>query len=145
MQKLRFYDDNTRSWWEAATGEEDWRWAGLHAALRYAVPWCSAATVLCQQHFTCLAAMWPCDGATRKLCFAVILAAPAGGANVPALNDLLVPYGIAFGGGVLDGNVQVWVGAAQRLCACWNLNVFRPTVVCPSSGRPLPLALQCTH
>jgi hypothetical protein len=38
IQRLRFYDDNTRSWWEAATG----------------------------------------------------------GANVPALNDLLVPFGAAF-------------------------------------------------
>ncbi|GAB4817967.1 hypothetical protein N2152v2_005013 [Parachlorella kessleri] len=49
LAKLRFYDDNTRSWWEAATG----------------------------------------------------------GANIPALNDLLVPYGVAFGRGVLEGSVQL--------------------------------------
>jgi membrane-bound transcription factor site-1 protease len=47
IRRLRFYDDNTRSWWDAATG----------------------------------------------------------GANIPALNDLLAPFGAALGGGVLDGSV----------------------------------------
>lgn len=45
VRRLRFFDDNTRSWWEAATG----------------------------------------------------------GANVPALNDLLVPFGSAFGEGEAGG------------------------------------------
>jgi membrane-bound transcription factor site-1 protease len=49
VKKMRFYDDNTRSWWEAATG----------------------------------------------------------GANVPALNDLLKPLGIAFAGGTHDVQVKI--------------------------------------
>jgi membrane-bound transcription factor site-1 protease len=49
VKKMRFYDDNTRSWWEAATG----------------------------------------------------------GANVPALNDLLKPLGIAFAGGTHDVQVDL--------------------------------------
>ena len=49
MVKMRFFDDNTRSWWTPATG----------------------------------------------------------GSNVPALNDLLAPYGIAFGDAVLNGNFMV--------------------------------------
>ena len=49
LRNLRFYDDNTRSWWESATG----------------------------------------------------------GANIPALNDLLAPYGIAFAGGILDDTVKL--------------------------------------
>lgn len=31
----------------------------------------------------------------------------AGGANVPALNDLLAPYGIAFGDAVLEGQATI--------------------------------------
>ncbi|EFN59013.1 hypothetical protein CHLNCDRAFT_33771 [Chlorella variabilis] len=49
IQRLRFYDDNTRSWWEAATG----------------------------------------------------------GANVPALNDMLTPYGVAFESGALEVEVHI--------------------------------------
>ena len=49
VKKMRFYDDNTRSWWEAATG----------------------------------------------------------GANVPALNDLLKPLGIAFAGGTHDVQIDI--------------------------------------
>lgn len=49
MVKMRFFDDNTRSWWTPATG----------------------------------------------------------GANVPALNDLLQPFGIAFGDVILNGNFQL--------------------------------------
>ena len=32
---------------------------------------------------------------------------PAGGANVPALNDLLAPYGVAFGDAVLEGQATM--------------------------------------
>lgn len=46
---MRFFDDNTRSWWTPATG----------------------------------------------------------GANVPALNDLLAPYGLALGDAVVAGGAQV--------------------------------------
>ncbi|CAL5228891.1 g12106 [Coccomyxa viridis] len=49
MVKMRFFDDNTRSWWTPVTG----------------------------------------------------------GANVPALNDLLRPYGIAFGDAVLEGQAAL--------------------------------------
>lgn len=31
----------------------------------------------------------------------------AGGANVPALNDLLAPYGIAYGDSIVQGSLQV--------------------------------------
>ena len=31
----------------------------------------------------------------------------AGGANVPALNELLAPYGIAFGDAVLEGQIDL--------------------------------------
>eukprot|EP00887_Chlorella_sp_A99_P005260 scaffold1.g5260.t1 len=49
VAQMRFYDDNTRSWWEAATG----------------------------------------------------------GANVPALNDLLTPYGVALEAAVIDAEVTI--------------------------------------
>ena len=49
LAKMRFFDDNTRSWWTPVTG----------------------------------------------------------GANVPALNDLLQPFGIAFGSAILNGKVAV--------------------------------------
>lgn len=49
MASMRFFDDNTRSWWTPATG----------------------------------------------------------GANVPALNDLLAPHGVALGDGVLAGAVTL--------------------------------------
>ncbi|CAL8462817.1 g2351 [Coccomyxa elongata] len=49
MVKMRFFDDNTRSWWTPITG----------------------------------------------------------GANVPALNELLAPYGIAFGDAVLEGQATI--------------------------------------
>ncbi|PWA97970.1 SITE-1 protease [Artemisia annua] len=49
MVKMRFFDDNTRSWWTPVTG----------------------------------------------------------GANIPALNDLLAPFGIAFGDRILNGNFNL--------------------------------------
>ncbi|KAI3771489.1 hypothetical protein L6452_02654 [Arctium lappa] len=49
MAKMRFFDDNTRSWWTPVTG----------------------------------------------------------GANIPALNDLLAPFGIAFGDRILNGDFKV--------------------------------------
>ncbi|XP_038699806.1 subtilisin-like protease SBT6.1 isoform X2 [Tripterygium wilfordii] len=49
MVKMRFFDDNTRSWWTPITG----------------------------------------------------------GANIPALNDLLAPYGIAFGDKILNGDFSI--------------------------------------
>lgn len=55
VKKMRFYDDNTRSWWEAATG----------------------------------------------------------GANVPALNDLLKPLGAAFAGGTHDVEMEWPAGGAK--------------------------------
>lgn len=57
MKGVRFYDDNTRSWWEAATG----------------------------------------------------------GANVPALNDLLQPFGIGLGGPVLEGTMELPGGESVAL------------------------------
>ncbi|KAK9806804.1 hypothetical protein WJX72_003461 [[Myrmecia] bisecta] len=48
MVKMRFFDDNTRSWWTPVTG----------------------------------------------------------GSNIPAINDLLAPFGIAFGDAILEGQVQ---------------------------------------
>ncbi|CAI9264604.1 unnamed protein product [Lactuca saligna] len=49
ITKMRFFDDNTRSWWTPVTG----------------------------------------------------------GANLPALNDLLFPFGIAFGDRILNGNIKI--------------------------------------
>lgn len=49
MVKMRFFDDNTRSWWTPITG----------------------------------------------------------GANIPAINDLLSPFGIAFGGKILNGDFSI--------------------------------------
>lgn len=54
MSRMRFFDDNTRSWWSPATG----------------------------------------------------------GSNIPAVNDLVAPYGLAFGDTVLHGFVSV--GTAHR-------------------------------
>ncbi|KAG2499417.1 hypothetical protein HYH03_002364 [Edaphochlamys debaryana] len=60
MEQMRFFDDNTRSWWTPATG----------------------------------------------------------GANVPALNDLLAPYGLALGDAVIHGattiGVSGWGGVGQK-------------------------------
>jgi hypothetical protein len=58
VRRLRFFDDNTRSWWEAATG----------------------------------------------------------GANVPALNDLLVPFGAAFGEG--EPHTRLACSALWVLATC---------------------------
>lgn len=60
VKKMRFYDDNTRSWWEAATG----------------------------------------------------------GANIPALNDLIAPLGAAFAGGVHDVQIEIpGAGNAFRMAS----------------------------
>mmetsp|Transcript_28999 Transcript_28999/g.55594 ORF Transcript_28999/g.55594 Transcript_28999/m.55594 type:complete len:1292 (+) Transcript_28999:258-4133(+) len=64
MVKMRFFDDNTRSWWTPATG----------------------------------------------------------GANVPALNDLLQPFGIAFGDVILNGNFQL---AKSRISYASGSNIAR--------------------
>mmetsp|Transcript_40415 Transcript_40415/g.102302 ORF Transcript_40415/g.102302 Transcript_40415/m.102302 type:complete len:1225 (-) Transcript_40415:14-3688(-) len=65
MEKMRFYDDNTRSWWTPYTG----------------------------------------------------------GANVPALNDLLAPYGIALGEAVLTGTVALG-GSSFKYLSGASLNRF---------------------
>ena len=43
------------------------------------------------------------SAASTRMC----LTCPAGGANVPALNELLAPYGIAFGDAVLEGQATI--------------------------------------
>ena len=52
--------------------------------------------------------------------------AATGGANVPALNDLLQPYGIALGGKVLRGNIK-GKGNQQTLFRSGNALVQFPT------------------
>lgn len=46
----------------------------------------------------------PCSG---DLAYILRLCVSSGGANVPALNDLLAPYGIAFGDAVLEGQAMI--------------------------------------
>lgn len=65
MVKMRFFDDNTRSWWTPVTG----------------------------------------------------------GANVPALNDLLAPFGIAFGDKILNGDFTV-EGEQSRYASGTNIVRF---------------------
>ncbi|KAJ8425528.1 hypothetical protein Cgig2_013255 [Carnegiea gigantea] len=65
MVKMRFFDDNTRSWWTPVTG----------------------------------------------------------GANVPALNDLLAPFGIAFGDKILNGDFTV-EGEQSRYASGTNILRF---------------------
>ncbi|KAL1808844.1 hypothetical protein DCAR_0728368 [Daucus carota subsp. sativus] len=65
MVKMRFFDDNTRSWWTPVTG----------------------------------------------------------GANVPALNDLLAPLGIAFGDKILNGDFSV-TGEQSRYASGTNIVKF---------------------
>lgn len=89
---MRFFDDNTRSWWTPITG----------------------------------------------------------GSNVPALNDLLAPHGIALGDTILTGTVKVaqhsvQVGSpavrclllcASRCSCCRELQVR--SMVCPDTAPSLP-------
>lgn len=35
IHKLRFFDDNTRSWWDAATGGHSWSLAAARSAIRW--------------------------------------------------------------------------------------------------------------
>lgn len=77
VKKLRFFDDNTRSWWEAATG----------AAASWGVHKTRGA--------------WLLERAGRRMWrlgvhHSMSRSLRAGGANVPALNDLLTPFGAAF-------------------------------------------------
>ncbi|GAB2268270.1 Membrane-bound transcription factor site-1 protease [Dionaea muscipula] len=65
MVKMRFFDDNTRSWWTPVTG----------------------------------------------------------GANIPALNDMLAPFGIAFGDKILNGDFTI-DGAQSRYASGTNILKF---------------------
>ncbi|XP_047170955.1 subtilisin-like protease SBT6.1 isoform X2 [Vigna umbellata] len=65
MVKMRFFDDNTRSWWTPVTG----------------------------------------------------------GANIPALNDLLAPFGIAFGDKILNGDFSL-LGEQNRYASGTNIVRF---------------------
>ncbi|CAI5469904.1 unnamed protein product [Closterium sp. Yama58-4] len=83
MKHMRFFDDNTRSWWTPATDG-----APLHALSPH-----PHATMKHMRFF---------DDNTRSWW------TPAtGGANVPALNDLLSPFGIAFGDAIHSGTFPV--------------------------------------
>ena len=58
----------------------------------------------------------------------------AGGANVPALNDLLAPYGIAFGDAVLEGQAMI---NGEQLYYASGANVVRfPAGALPAYRRP---------
>lgn len=46
----------------------------------------------------------------------------AGGANVPAMNDLLAPYGIAFGDAILEGQVGL---DSEKLYYASGANIVR--------------------
>ena len=50
-----------------------------------------------------LAGAWPPQNCSSAVSFCM----PAGGANVPALNDLLGPFGIALGDAVLEGDTTL--------------------------------------
>ena len=50
-----------------------------------------------------LAGAWPSQNFSPAVSFCL----PAGGANVPALNDLLGPFGIALGDAVLEGDTTL--------------------------------------
>jgi len=81
MRQLRFYDDNTRSWWDAATG----------------------------------------------------------GANVPALNDLLAPLGAALGDGALDGAVALPGLRGHRMASGTKIAAW------PAGGRVFNATLSGKH
>tara|TARA_R110002050_G_scaffold230556_1_gene366345 strand:- start:1062 stop:1448 length:387 start_codon:yes stop_codon:yes gene_type:complete len=47
-----------------------------------------------------------------------------GGSNIPALNDLLEPFGIAFGDRVFDGNIRIGIWICVRpLYPCFPTDV----------------------
>jgi hypothetical protein len=119
--KIGFFDDNTQSWWSPVTG---------------CVPTGHPRGRVCVQSvlrlLACLrgainqvqCAVWAPDrtsGRCRAACgiglvvrplpsLCVLIALPptpqCSGANVPALNDLLAAFGIAFGGTVYSGNID---------------------------------------
>lgn len=66
VERMRFYDDNTRSWWDAATG----------------------------------------------------------GANIPALNDLLAPFGAAFLGGAHNAEVNIPGVPAFKMFSGSSIGIF---------------------
>lgn len=51
-----------------------------------------------------------------------------GGSNIPALNDLLAPWGMAFGDGVYEGDIQIGVQKSkwQRFSAFINKAIEEP-------------------
>lgn len=65
-------------------------------------------------------------GLLRTACLPVnegcIENACAGGANVPAMNDLLAPYGIAFGDAILEGQVGL---DSEKLYYASGANIVR--------------------
>ena len=103
MASLRFFDDNTRSWWtpptggvrsEEGEGEEKccWQFFSLFRQER------ERGT---HQHTAHLSLSRLFHAAKNK----------KKQSNVPALNDLLAPFGVAFGDAVLEGPVGgVFVG-----------------------------------
>lgn len=133
MVKMRFFDDNTRSWWTPVTGESAHTHAcrdglsalgkhtlcmskasdslacrqvqashlllGIHLAMA-----CVLVSVLAQARSSALSGpfhLQPRQSSKHAL------HGPAGGANVPALNQLLDPFGIAFGDAVLEGQLTL--------------------------------------
>lgn len=62
------------------------------------------------------------------LIFALAHLQVTGGANVPAINDLLKPFGIGFSDRVFDGAWSIGPGAQSQVrttqCACGGSNLF---------------------
>jgi hypothetical protein len=58
------------------------------------------------------------------------LQALTGGGHVPALNDLLAPWGIAFGGSCLKGDFRIpalgafWMQIVQSIAACYRCQKY---------------------
>ena len=115
MVKMKFFDDNTRSWWTPVTGQtlplliSTKDSVGTAAVLGQCTPWqARSLTVLGQS--PCILELQSGQHPTETSCLSHSAGAvhvSAGGANVPALNDLLRPYGIAFGDAVLEGQAAL--------------------------------------
>ena len=140
MVKMRFFDDNTRSWWTPATGRPEPCPAACTAALGcsrgaeqgawpspglpgVAGQLGSAAQAQAppawqgQEHHPPAARQLPPGRRIGSRCLA-----GAGGANLPALNELLAPFGVAFGDAVLEGPVQL---GGDRLHYASGANIVR--------------------
>ena len=143
MVKMRFFDDNTRSWWTPITGGPSHpalcknRQGGTACTgtLVSPHPGPNTAGVLCQRVQESGAAASMCM--RRRACAGICVehclggfcaghrrcsALNAGGGNIPAVNDLLSVFGIGFGDALLEGQLAV---GEEKIYYASGVNIAR--------------------